>query len=189
MVRILASNQFLCRPHPLPEFHGMRLFDNESDLTDPQGKILCRAYGIIVVKNGEFSCIKFKPWPKIISSLEVGILGTRTHSSGVQQDRCLLYYNQPFFHKRYLALKYVVSNRGTSFRSFRLATRVLDEVARIKQSNAIVCEVTNPSISNRLLKRWGWEKHLNDHPSRNFIKRFYGEYPASIVEDELETAS
>lgn len=164
----------------------MRLFDRESDLTDPSGKIFCRAYGIIVVEQGEFSEIRFRPWPKVISTWEIGTKGQKVHEQGSTLDRCMLYYNQPFFHKRYLALKYVVSNRGTSFRSFRLATRVLDEVARIKESDAIVCEVTNPSISNRLLKRWGWDRHLEDHPSRNFIKRFYGRYPDSMVDDCLE---
>lgn len=158
----------------------MRLFDQESDLSDPFGKIFNRSYGIIVVEAGEFSAIKFKPWPKIISTWEVGLSGQRVHQSGRCLDRCLLYYNQPLFHRRYLALKYVVSRRGTSFRSFRLATQILDEVARIKRSDAIVCEVTNPSISNRLMKRWGWERHLTDQSARHFIKRFYGEYPAPL---------
>lgn len=166
----------------------MPLFDQETELSDPQRKIFCRAYGIIEVIDGEFKCIKFKPWPKIISSMEIGLFGARSHDQGDIKDHCRLYYNQPFFHKRYLALKYVVSTHGTSFRSFRLATRILDEVARIKNTDAIVCEVTNPSISNRLMKRWGWEKHLQDRPSRHFIKRFYGDYPESMI-DEQELVS
>lgn len=162
----------------------MALFDQESDLSDPLGKIFCRAYGTIVIENGKFSKIKFKPWPKIISTLEIGILGNRTHEQSDIEDKCLLYYNQPFFHKRFLALKYVVSTRGSSFQSFRLATRILDEIARIKKSDAIVCEVTNAFISNRLLKRWGWEQHLQDRPTRHFIKRFYGEYSESLIDAE-----
>lgn len=161
----------------------MALFDHETDLSDPQGKIFCRAYGTIIVEDGEFQRIRFKPWPKIISSLEINLLGQKTHNAAESQDRCTLYYNQPFFHKRFLALKYIVSTKGTSFKSFRLAVRVLDEVARIKQSDAIVSEVTNFKISNRLMKRWGWESHLKDRPNRHFIKRFYGEYPESLAEE------
>ena len=159
------------------------------DLADPHGKIFCRAYGTIIVENGKFQRVRFKPWPKIISTFEIGFFGDRTHEKSAESDRCLIYYNQPFFHKRYLALKYIVSNQGTSFRTFRLATRILDEVARIKQSDAIVCEVNNFRISNRLMTRWGWESHLKDRPNRHFIKRFYGQYPESMVGDSVENSN
>lgn len=171
----------------------MALFDSESDLRDPEGKIRTRAYGIIQVENGSFIRIRFRPWPKIISRLEISLFGNRNHEGRnskqrVPRDRCLLFYNQPFFHRRFLALKYVVSDFGTSFQSFRLATRVLDEVARIKRSDAILCEVTNPCISNRLMHRWGWERHLKDQPTRHFIKRFYGKYPDSLLTDSADPA-
>jgi hypothetical protein len=54
---------------------------------------------------------------------------------------------------------------------------VLDEIARIKQTDAIVCDVRNARISDRLLRRWGWESHVPQSRRRHFIKRFYGEYP------------
>lgn len=161
----------------------MAFFDHETDLDDTEGKIQRRAYGMIVVDEGEFWEIKFKPWPKIISTLEIGLFGERQHRQSASADRCLLYYNQPLFHRKFLALKYIVSHQGTQFRSFRLATRVLDHIARIKRTDAIVCEVNNFRISNRLMKRWGWVAHCQERPNRNFIKRFYGEYPASLVEE------
>lgn len=160
----------------------MSWFDSENDLRDPDGKIFCRAYGIIEIENGNFRQIRFKPWPKIISTFEVNHFGEKTHTQSEAMDRCTLYYNQPFFHKKFLALKYLVSNKGTSFRSFRLATKILDEIARIKESDALVCEVSNVRISDRLLARWGWEEHLAENAGRHFIKRFYGKYPPSILE-------
>jgi hypothetical protein len=54
---------------------------------------------------------------------------------------------------------------------------VLDEIARLKGSDAIVAEVRNLRISNRLLHRWGWESHLPTSRRRHYIKRFYGSYP------------
>jgi hypothetical protein len=54
---------------------------------------------------------------------------------------------------------------------------VLQEIARIKRTDAIVCDVTSSRISDRLLARAGWERHCLASPRRHFIKRFYGEYP------------
>jgi hypothetical protein len=53
---------------------------------------------------------------------------------------------------------------------------MLDEIARIKGAHAIVCHVTNGRISDRLLRRWGWEAHCLNWKGRHFIKRFYGRY-------------
>lgn len=101
---------------------------------------------MIDFKNGVFDQIKFKPWPRIITNLEINSWGHRTHVFGKRKDHCVLYYNQPFFHKNFLALKYIVSNRGTSFASFQLAQKILDLVAKIKCTDALVCEINNERI-------------------------------------------
>lgn len=164
-------------------------FDSETDLTDPLRKIFSRAYGTIVVQQQSFQSIRFKPWPKLISYHGVQHQEKQKHQADNSDDTCLLYYNQPFFHKNFLALKYIISHRGTSFRTFRLAVRILDEVARIKRSDALVCEVTNQRISDRLLTRWGWEEHLQESRGRHFIKRFYGEYPPTLLKPRLSVVS
>ena len=108
-------------------------------------------------------------------------------------DRCRLYYNQPRTSPDYLALKYVLSSRDSSLATFFGALAVLDEVARIKRSDAIVTDVANFRISERLLARFGWERHTTSRWHRNYIKRFYGQYPQSryipslTVSRELET--
>jgi len=88
-----------------------------------------------------------------------------------------LYYNQPCRHRRFLALKYIISGYGATFRTFRSALIILDEIARLKRTDAIVAEVRNLRISDRLLARWGWESHMPTSRRRHFIKRFYGSYP------------
>jgi hypothetical protein len=96
---------------------------------------------------------------------------------GLLRDACRLFFNQPMAHRNFLALKYIVSNFGTTFATIRRAMLVLDEIARIKKSDAILAHVTSPQISDRLMQRWGWERHLEHSSRRQFIKRFYGEYP------------
>ena len=58
------------------------------------------------------------------------------------------------------------------------ASAVLDEIARLKQSDALLCDVSSGRITTRLLSRWGWEPHCPSWFHRHYIKRFYGVYPA-----------
>ena len=90
---------------------------------------------------------------------------------------CELFYHHGWFSSDFLVLGYVRSHPQASLASFYCASLVLDEVARIKRSHAIVTEVTNDRLSDRLLARWGWERHCLSWSGRHFIKRFYGKYP------------
>ena len=136
-----------------------------------------RRYGVIEVATGRLERIRLRPFPKLISLPGVRLDEWLSHGrrSG---DRCWVYYNQPRSSPSFLAVVHVVSTAGTSYRTLRLAASVLDEIARIKRSDAIVCHVANDRISDRLLTRWGWEPHAPRLRGRNFIKRFYGQYPA-----------
>ncbi len=80
-------------------------------------EITRRRYGVIEVNAGKFTAIHFRPWPKLISATEARWLGGWQHGRR-RRDQCLLYYNQPVGHDSYLALKYVVSSFGTSYRTF-----------------------------------------------------------------------
>jgi hypothetical protein len=151
---------------------------------DPQ-RIRKQRYGVIEVIDGELCCIRFRLWPKLISHAEIGWFGAATHQRR-SADRCLLYYNQPLSHSNYLALKYVVSNHGTRYRTFRKTLTVLDQIAQIKRSDALLCEASNQRISDRYLQRMGWERHLVQSRRRHYIKRFYGVYPQSAVPAESD---
>jgi len=151
-------------------------FETVTDLQCGADILRARHFGIIEVAAERLQQIRLRPWPKVSSLLDVVWLGRRRHESR-PGNCCWLYYNQPLLHPRYLALRYVVSNRDTTLRTFRGALLILDEIARLKGSDAIVCEASNSRISDRLLSRWGWERHLEDRPRRHWIKRFYGQYP------------
>jgi hypothetical protein len=77
----------------------------------------------------------------------------------------------------FLALKYIVSTTGTSYRTFRAALVVLDAIAALKRIDAIVCDASNFRLSDRLMARLGWEPHKPQRWHRNYIRRFYGTYP------------
>jgi hypothetical protein len=150
------------------------------DFDAQQQRIRARPYGVIETDRGELLAIHLRPWPKLFSLPELWPLGPRYHARG-SADRCLLYYNQPWRMPNFLALKYVVSTNGTSYRTFRAALQALDAVAAIKQVDAIVCDAANIRLSDRLMARLGWEPHKPQRWHRNYIRRFYGEYPVRRV--------
>ncbi len=154
----------------------MPLFQTVDDLQSQADTLKRRAYGVICIESGKLKEIVLRPWPKLISVAEISWLGNRTHDR-TAGDYCWVYYNQPRRHRNFLALKYIVSSQQASFRTFRNSLIVLDEIARIKRSDAIVCELRNMRISDRLCRRWGWESHVPSSRRRHFIKRFYGTYP------------
>jgi len=153
------------------------LFQTVGDLREEADILRRRPYGVIEMVDERLAGIHLRPWPRVISAAEVRWLGGRFHQHR-PGNRCLLYYNQPWGFRNFLTLKYVVSSRDATLRTFRGALVILDEIARIKQSDAALCEASNLRISDRLLNRCGWRRHVPDSDRRHFIKRFYGEYSA-----------
>ena len=154
----------------------MRLFETVTDLQAGSEIIGCRRFGVIEATGGRLERIRLRPVPKLVSLPEILILGRYIHSRR-SADRCLLFYNQPRWCPNYLAVKYIISGRGTSYQTFRRALETLDEVARIKSTDALLCELATWRISREMMARWGWEPHCNSRWRRHYIKRFYGEYP------------
>ena len=167
------------RPKHLPS--TMRpLFETVTDLDQHADAVCARRYGVVEIVDGRFVRLRLRPLPKLITLREIVPVGPRYHLRG-PADRCLLYYNQPRQFPNFLAVKYVISTHRTRPVTVFGALAVLDAIARIKQTDALVCDVANSRISDRLLRRWGWESHKPQRWHRNFIKRFYGEYPQVVL--------
>jgi hypothetical protein len=147
-----------------------------SDLHSQRDLLRRRRFGVIEMQAGRFSRIALRPLPKLVSDWESRWMGARYHRRAVG-DRCWLYYNQPLGHSNFLAIKYMISARDCTFATARAAMTVLEEIARLKGSDAALCDVSNQRISARLLAREGWEQHCLASPRRHFIKRYYGDYP------------
>ena len=108
------------------------------DFENGRERVRARRYGVIENVAGELRAVHLRPWPKLVSLTEFWpLLGPRYHSGGAP-DRCLLYYNQPRRMPNFLALRYVVSTSGTSYRTFRGALVALDAIAELKGIDAVV---------------------------------------------------
>ncbi len=137
----------------------------------------CR-YGVIETIDGRLAAVHFRPWPKLVSLVDVIWLGPRYHAR-TSGNRCLLYYNQPWRFPNFLALTYMVSTRDCTLATARAGLAALEAIARLKGTDAILCDAWNLRISDRLLSRWGWEPHTRSRWHRNFIRRFYGSYSSA----------
>jgi hypothetical protein len=165
------------RGDTIPHFSPVALFETVTDLYLQADSLARRAYGMIEMRDGVLRRIVLRPFPKYVSIFEALFWGNFCHRR-LPGDRLRLYYNQPRLHPNYLSLKYAVSSRETSLASMLGALAVLDEIARVKRSDAILTDAANFRISDRFLRRQGFERHTQARYHRNYIKRFYGEYPA-----------
>ncbi len=144
------------------------------DLVAQQDTLTRRRSGRIVTGAGGFQAVYGRWWPYYGNLARV--IWDNMFRGG-KTDSCQLFYHQPWGAPGFLTLDYVQSTSATSLSTFYAATLALDEIARLKNTDAIVCHVTNNRISDRLLERWGWQRHCQHWRGRHFIKRFYGEYP------------
>ena len=154
----------------------MPLFETVTDLAEGAETLLRRRFGVIEVADGDFQRVVLRPFPKIVSAPGIRLLGAWHHRH--RRGDCLrLYFNQPRRFSNFLVLKYIESAGDTSMATLTRSLAILDEIARQKRSDALLCDAANWRITERLLGRWGWEPHCPSRFHRHFIKRFYGVYP------------
>jgi hypothetical protein len=147
-----------------------------------------RRSGMIVAEAGELLRIEGRWWAKRPTIWRAML---DRYYRPFHGDRCYLYYHLPRSSPGFIALDYLVSGSGTSLKTVAMALQVLDRIAEIKKSDAIVAHLSNSRVSSRLLKRLGWERHLGGAASPHVIRRFYGRYPSHgvRVRGELGLAS
>lgn len=167
-----------------------KLFHTVTDVQIDRSVLIKRSYGVIEVHDQKLKAIHLRPYPKLVSIAEINWTNFWKKSATTgDADRVLLYYNQPMLHRKFLALKYFVSDYKASLASVAVCLSVLDFIAKLKNTDAIVTEITNKRIKDSYLNHFGWEQHLLNSRKRHWIKRFYGEYPNSFLFQKAETSS
>src|SRR5689334_20437585 len=135
-----------------------RLFETVTDLFAERETLVRRRFGVIMASDGEVTRVRLRPFPKRTWVPEPVLAALWFHRRE-RGDRCWLYYNQPRRFPQFLTLQFIVSTRGCRMGTIRRALATLEEIARIKQSDALLCDAWNRRISDRLLTREGWEAH------------------------------
>ena len=146
------------------------------EITDPRGQAdLLRSWkaGRIIMRNGRLAKICRRRWAAPASVARVWFQSRFRRGAG---DECILDYHSPRIGG-FVVLDYIRSEPGTQFKTFRGACQVLDEIAKRREAVAILAHVSTDAISDRLLLRWGWQRHAAHLNGRHWIKRFYQGYP------------
>jgi hypothetical protein len=138
--------------------------------------------GRIVVQGGRLLRVERRWWT---GSVSVAQVWWQSRHGRPQDDLCWLDYHQPLGMPGFLTLDYIRSGRRAGYKSFRGACAVLDEIARLRGVLAIVAHVSSASLSDRLLERLGWQRHLPHWSGRHWIRRFYDGYPETGLERYL----
>jgi len=139
------------------------------DLTEDGDAIAGITRGRIVMRAGQLIAVEQH---RLRSPISIAQIWWESNHGGLRGDECLLDYHVPRGSSSFLTLDYVRSGTGTRSKTFVGACRVLDEIARLRGSDAIVAHVTNVRISERFLTRLGWERHQLQWRGRHFIRRF-----------------
>jgi len=148
------------------------------NLKDAKETLRTLRSGRILMRGGRLEAIQ-KHW--VSSPVSIAQVWWESRHGRLGGDVCRLDFHIPRGLSNFITLDYIRSGRGASYKTFVGACHVLDEVARIRGADAIVAHVTNGQLSDRLLHRLGWQRHMPDWRGRHFIRRFYGQYPPSMV--------
>ena len=163
----------------------MLRLDSVSDPRLHENKIRKWRCGRIVMQAGKLVEIQQRLLCGNVSVAEVWLqakFGRR------DDDCCWLDYHQPLGMASFLTLDYIRTGTLASYQTFIGACQILDEIARIRSTAAIVAHVTNRNISDRLLERHGWERHMERWKGRHWIRRFYQGHPKSRLDRYIDTS-
>ncbi|MDM4016458.1 hypothetical protein [Roseiconus lacunae] len=136
----------------------------------------------ITMRSGKLVGIE-RRW--FVGSVSMAQVWWQSRYGRPDDDYCWLDYHTPLGMPAFLTLDYIHSGRTAGYKTFVGACHVLDEVARIRNACAIVAHVSTSAITDRLLLRLGWERHLENRSGRHWIKRFYDGYPESSLDRYL----
>ena len=142
-------------------------------VTDPQLEadvVRRRRYGVIETCAGRLVRIVYRPYPKTATAFGGRLLGRLSHRLR-RGNRCRLYFNEPRSCPGFIALRYLESTRDADYATVCRALTALDDVARLKNADALVCDAANLRITDRSLARRGWVPHAPMVGHRNYIKR------------------
>jgi len=125
-------------------------------------------YGEVASKSGALIRIAPRWWPRHGSEWEAYQESYLRH---LPKDFCRTYYAFPRCSPGFMSVLYAHSGPATRYRTLYRAVKTIDSIARIKNAQAIVCQIMNERASERLLKRWGYVRHAIKLGGHHYIKR------------------
>jgi hypothetical protein len=133
-----------------------------------QDRIRSWRYGEVELSNGEIVAIYSRWWPRFGSQWEAW---QDSYHRTLPANSCRAYYAFPHSAPGFMSVLYARSGPGTQYRTISRAASAMDEIARIRGAQAIVCQVVSERGTERLMKRWGYVRHAFSLGDNHYIKR------------------
>ncbi len=125
-------------------------------------------YGVVEVHNDRSYRIYRRLLPKMPSVWEAWLDAKWRR---LPENQLRLYYNVSYRCEGYMILAYAQAGQNTSVANFRTGLSVLEEVAKLKRLQAIVCHATNPRLTERVMNYFGYTRHATHLKGYHYIKR------------------
>jgi hypothetical protein len=125
-------------------------------------------YGEVEIAHGQLVAIYPRWWPRFGShweSVQDSYLRT------LPDDCCRAYFAFPRSAPGFMSVLYAQSGPKTQYRTILKAAQVMDEIATLKNADAIVCQMVSDSGTERLMNRWGYVRHAFALGDNHYIKR------------------
>ena len=126
------------------------------------------SYGELELSDGKLLRIYPRWWPRIASQWESF---QDSYIRNLSADFCRVYYAFPRRAPGFMSVLYARSGPKTQYKTLYRAVTVTDAIARLRNSDAIVCQTISPHASERLMNRWGYVRHAFVLGDNHFIKR------------------
>lgn len=125
-------------------------------------------HGVVVAQAGHLQGVFGRWWAYQASYPESWLDQRFMWRSG---NRSWAHYTFPRSTPGYMALRYLVSGKEATLSTVQAALKGLEQVANAHQALAIVCSLSNRRLEDRLMLRFGFERHAFRIPGHHFIKR------------------
>ena len=151
---------------------GMRLANlalgNASSIEGNTDRVRSWNYGELELSDGKLLGIYPRWWPRIGSQLEAF---QDSYVRTLPTDYCRVYYAFPRSAPGFMSVLYARSGPNTQYKTLFRAVGVMDKIAMLRDSDAIVCQAIGLRTTERLMNRWGYVRHALAVGDNHYIKR------------------
>ena len=127
------------------------------------------SFGEIELSHGQLVRIRPRWWPRFGSQWESF---QDSYVRTLPEDFLRAYYAFPWRAPGYMTVLYAQSGPRTQYKTLHRAVEAMNEIASLRDTQAIVCQLVNQRGTERLMNRWGYVRHAASLGDNHFIKRF-----------------
>ena len=125
-------------------------------------------YGELDLHEGKLLRIRPRWWPRFGSQWESF---QDSYIRTLPRDFLRAYYAFPVRAPGFMSVLYAQAGPKTQYKTLLVAMESMDEIAGLRNAQAIVCQLVSTRATERLMNRWGYVQHARSLGNNHYIKR------------------